>query len=157
MQSACIYINFLYQAESPSDSEFNALGEYLLVCLLFVICALVEFAITVLLNHRQDSKGKSDTVTNPSKNENDSGYSKVTQIMPLTPVVSELRPALPTENPVENSPVAKGLITNLRKCIPNIPATNIIDFLAFWIHLVLFIIFNCNYWTTYLIEQYEIA
>ena len=138
---------YLYKAESPSDSEFNALGQYLLVCLLFVICALAEFAITLLLNRWRNSKGNSGTVTTPSKNDNDAGYSKVTQIMPQTFVGSESCPALPTENPA-----TKSVVTELRKCIPNIPATNVIDFMAFWIHLFLFLVFNCNYWATYSID-----
>ena len=58
---------YLYKAESPSDSEFNALGQYLLVCLLFVIFALMEFAITILLNRKQDSKGDSDTAKKPKQ------------------------------------------------------------------------------------------
>ena len=107
----------------------------------------MEFAITLLLNRWHNSKGNSEIVTKSNKNDNDEECSKVLQIMPSTFVASELCPALPTENPS-----AKGLVNALRKCIPNIPATNVIDFMAFWIHLFLFVVFNCNYWATYSID-----
>ena len=106
----------------------------------------MEFAITILLNHGPESNKS----TKPSRNDNDVGFSKITQIMPMTPVVSDLCPALSNENLVANSSIFNRLVTELRKCFPNIPATNIIDFMAFWIHLFLFFGFNCYYWITYL-------
>ena len=56
------YLSHL-QSESPSASELNALGLYLLVCLSFVICALVEFAIAIVLHRKKESNAVSDAPT----------------------------------------------------------------------------------------------
>ena len=110
------YLSHL-QSESPSASELNALGLYLLVCLSFVICALVEFAIAIVLHRRKESSAVSDAPTLKT-------------------------PAL--TNQEDNRWVAK-LGTNLFV----VPSTNAIDFMAIWIYLAMFFMFNCIYWKTY--------
>ena len=54
---------FYLQSESPSVSELNALSVYLLVCLCFVVFALIQFAIVTFKNRRLASllNGKNKT------------------------------------------------------------------------------------------------
>ena len=45
---------FIFQmSESPSSSDLNILGEYLLVSLGFVVAAIAEFALVILLNRKE--------------------------------------------------------------------------------------------------------
>ena len=39
-----------FQAENPSGSDLNALGLYMIICLIFVVGALIEFAVVVLIS-----------------------------------------------------------------------------------------------------------
>ena len=137
------------QSESPSASELNALGLYLLVCLSFVICALVEFAIAIVLHRRQESKAVSDVVTKSSKNEKANSLSFIPQILRESHATTKCFSDAPTlktsvaKNQKDNRWVAE-LGTNLFV----VPSTNAIDFMAIWIYLTMFFVFNCIYWNT---------
>lgn len=45
-----------FQSESPSTSKMNNLGFYLLVSLFFVVAALMEFALVLLVQRKMDAK-----------------------------------------------------------------------------------------------------
>ena len=125
------------------------MGEYLLVCLAFVICALMEFAITILVNYRQGSKWEYDIPTKSWKKNNGASHSVVSQITGNDLMTPESRPTESIVNPVANCPVNSRLVAAIKKSIQTIPATYLIDFVAFWIHFFLFFVFNCYYWNKY--------
>ena len=96
----------------------------MLVCLAFVICALVEFAIAIILHRRKEWKGGSD-------------LKKLQTSQKLT------------KKYVAKNQVDAKILAELRTNGPNIPSTNAIDFMSIWIYLVLFLLFNCIYWNSY--------
>ena len=78
---------FNLQSESPSVSELNALSVYLLVCLCFVVFALIQFAIVTFRNRRLASllngknkkpkKQRMDRVGSVRKKQGDKSYDEV--------------------------------------------------------------------------------
>ena len=46
------------QDESPMKSEFNKLGEYILISLCFVIATMIEFAIVLFINQERKENTK---------------------------------------------------------------------------------------------------
>ena len=61
--------SLIFQNESPSESDLNALGKYLLVSMIFVVAAMIEFAIVVMVNRMSSpksnisSESKIDTIS----------------------------------------------------------------------------------------------
>ena len=78
---------FYLQSESPSVSELNALSVYLLVCLCFVVFALIQFAIVTFKNRRLASllngknktkkKQRLDRIGSVRKKQGDKSYDEV--------------------------------------------------------------------------------
>ena len=78
---------FYLQSESPSVSELNALSVYLLVCLCFVVFALIQFAIVTFKNRRLASllngknktkkKQRMDRIGSVRKKQGDKSYDEV--------------------------------------------------------------------------------
>ena len=125
----------------------NALGIYLMVCLAFVICALVEFAITLVMYRRKESDVKHDTATesHTEKIEN----ARMPQIGKIWPLATDGESVSPALNNVVNNNVVSRLMEEIRKRFSIIPASQVMDFLAFWIHLALFFLFNLVYWKVF--------
>ena len=126
----------------------NALGLYLLVCLAFVIFALVEFAIAIILHRRKESKVGSEVVKKSPNIEKGTCVSLIPQIREVDP--SKWKPKhdlnqtrLGTKNEVDNRSMPRK-----RMNFSMVPSTNDLDFIAIWIYLVLFMGFNCMYWNT---------
>ena len=125
----------------------NALGIYLMVCLAFVICALVEFAITLVMYRRKESDVKHDTATesHTEKIEN----ARMPQIGKIWPLATDGESVSPALNNVVNNNVVSRLMEEIRKRFSIIPTSHVMDFLAFWIHLALFFLFNLVYWKVF--------
>ena len=138
------------QSESPSESELNALGLYLLVCLAFVIFALVEFAIAIILHRRKESNAVSDIATKSSNSEKKNKSKLLSQITKDSHEAKEwssdasIRKTSGEENKQNNIWVGE-----LGTKLSIVPSTNMIDFMAIWIYLAIFILFNCIYWGGY--------
>ena len=96
-----------FQSESPSESEVNALGVYLIMCLGFVICALTEFAITLVLHQRNESKRNLDAVMKSKKKNTEKDETGISQIVPFEAMASEEQFASAPLNTSANNNVAK--------------------------------------------------
>ena len=121
------------------------MGLYLLVCLAFVFCALVEFAIALILHRRKEWSGESDVDPKSLSTER----KKKSSFIPLkvNAVTSEQRPDVLTPNSAVKCQVDVRM--EPQKSISIILSTNVIDFVSIWIYLVLFLMFNCIYWDVY--------
>ena len=127
----------------------NALGIYLMVCLAFVICALVEFAITLVMYRRKESDVKHDTATESHKERIENAKARMPQIGKIWPLATDGESVSPALNDVVNNNVVSRLMEEIRKRFSIIPASQVMDFLAFWIHLALFFLFNLVYWKVF--------
>ena len=135
-----------FQAENPSGSDLNALGLYMIICLIFVVGALIEFAVVVLINRSS------------------AGMRKQRDKPPQMLTMERTNEQMVTGNPrlccnkVENGneiaktkPAVKPIHSLVRTLIDNtFPHLNYIDLFAFCVYFCLFALFNCIYWTTYL-------
>ena len=112
------------------------MGTYLLSCLGFVIFALGEFAVIILLHKREGSvsKGEAKYV--------------IPQTLKIEPTDTDCPVGTPTVRPVENQRFGK-LMTNVRKIALIIPTTHVLDLMAVWVYLISFLIFNCIYFNSY--------
>ena len=128
---------FIHQmSESPSASDLNKLGSYLLFCLLFVVSALVEFAIIMLLDRKQilKRKGADARLSNH----------QVLHQETLTQGVS-------TENVlftkrVEDDHIEESGKEQETNCLQVMYPIRSIDFISSLVFLVIFFVFNCFYW-----------
>ena len=119
---------FIFQLrESPSDSELNELGAYLLVSLGFVVGAMVEFALVLLVSRRPDLKiGFKNKTIDEEKKEIRSCWGE-----------TSASKVYPKEAEIESYE---------RKSTWTWPLVNKVDFIAFWVHLALFLSYNLGYW-----------
>ena len=136
-----------FQSESPSESDLNALGIYLVVCLAFVICALVEFAIAIVLHRRKESKDVSDVEAESSNNEKQNELALIPQIMKENYLDTKRNSDAVTSTVVARNEMDNRWVTELVTNLYNVPSSNNIDFVAIWIYLVMFLVFNCIYWS----------
>ena len=127
--------------DATASSDLDALGLYLLVSLVFVILALVEFAFVALLSR----------VANPVENQiHEEKADKKTNENIETPERKE-------------APNRQGSFINLwmkglektqyqKKVKPfsNMPPIQVIDVISFFLFAFLFVVFNIIYWIIYL-------
>ena len=132
----------ILQSESPSELELNALGSYLLGSLCFVVGALIEFALVVLIN-RVGSTGSKDE---KNRLETHRVYNSAQKRAWSPEGILFNRKPITTNPCVENKPMNKP--RKLR--IFTLPSINGIDLAAFFVYLLLYLLFNCVYWAQYL-------
>ena len=113
--------------ESPSDSELNELGAYLLVSLGFVVGAMAEFALALLVSRRQNLK---------------IGFTNKT----IDEGTKEVRPCWGETSASKMYPTEEEIQSYERKSTWTWPLVNKMDFIAFWVHLALFLTYNLGYW-----------
>ena len=117
---------FIFQmSDSPSSSDLNVLGEYLLVSLGFVVAAIVEFALVILLNRRAK-------LTLDTKGNNSSPRKDCTETLHVCQLRGKIWP--------------KHLTNSNGKSILKMPSVYVVDFVAFWAHLSSFLLYNIIYW-----------
>ena len=134
---------FIHQmSESPSESELNALGIYFIACLTFVVCALAEFAIALLIHQRRRSRTESEN-TNRSE---DMPSEMAQQKNVTSSAVSTWVPNKPNFKDITEDHVFIGSITPIWKRISFFLVTCDIDLIAACIYLMVFVLFNCVYW-----------
>ena len=131
-----------FQGENPSGSDLNALGLYMMSCLIFVVCALIEFAIVVLVSRSSASLKKKLEKSNAENRE----HLVVTETLrPRWNNGETINEPTERERTVEQLPsLARSLMD---KVFPHI---NTIDLYAFFVYFCLFLLFNCGYWQKYL-------
>ena len=135
---------FCFQSESPSATQLNDLDKYLLFSLLFVVGALVEFAIVVVLSRRKRFQRKD--VENQFKS----------MIKMIGVFDGHLRRRIKRENRISNIYTHKASDTRPYKEDNDykgkesnlLSNTNVhmIDFTAFILFNFMYILFNFVYW-----------
>ena len=126
---------FLFQAASPSAGQFTALGIYLLICLFFVVGAMIEFAILLHLKRRAEENLLKENFTTEGYN------GKVdTDVTTSSDLLGR------NENATIKlvGPISKSRSTFLA-------TSNKIDNYAFVGFMSLFSAFNAIYWSYYLL------
>ena len=128
----------------------NALGLYLVVCLAFVICALLEFAISIVLHGRKESKAVSGDAMNKPDNKTKNKLASISHIMNEDQTAIEWdSDALTPKKSVETNKMDNKWVSELGENLSIVPSTNVIDFMAIWIYMLIFIVFNGIYWNAY--------
>ena len=145
-------INLLiYQmGESPSSSDLNAIAIYLLTSLAFVVGALIEFAMLIFFNQNYGifKHGlKNNKIDQGMIDVNDRMKGVVLRVRCSDRNVNDDRFEDLTKR-VKNEEIGNcsGPFHTL------ISIFSKIDYISFGVFLFLFIIFNCIYWTFFLLE-----
>ena len=109
----------------------------------------MEFAITLVIHRRKESKGEDDAaMKSQTKKKTEKDETRVQYVMKVYPMAIDGNTTSPTVNTFANNEVADGLdvIAKIVKGLSMIPTTHIMDFLAVWIYSILFFVFNAIYW-----------
>ena len=132
------------QGESPSRSQLNGLGTYILVALLFVFGTMVEFAFVLIIKQKIDrSKDGTETRTNRNLLQNHGEVKSAScgrRAQYISPSKDDVKSKQSTKlNNNNNQGNAKLII------FKGVPLTAKIDYLAFIIFVILYLIFNIIY------------
>ena len=119
------------------------LGEYIIVCLVFVVVALFEFALIIILNRKADAKkGHEKRELNLLQNKNNSASQKH----------GGAKIAFIEDHSKETclSNADQEWVSEMKRstgCVPSISPIHVIDFTASFIYPLAFVIYNCFYWS----------
>ena len=119
------------------------LGEYIIVCLVFVVAALFEFALIIILNRKADAKkGHETKELNLLQNKDNSTPQKH----------GGAKIAFVEDNSKETclSNADEGWVNGTKRstvCVPSISPIHVIDFAASFIYPLAFVIYNFFYWS----------
>ena len=145
---------FTLQAESPSSNQLSALAIYLLTCLFFVGCAIVEFAYLLqrrrgaekqfnyqrMIRIRANGEGLEEVVL---KNEDSIKEGPKRDCKNSGTIPHQFNDLSVTSTDKQQFWMKSNLIA-FNCCTLNI------DILSQWIFLIMFILFNICYWSYYL-------
>ena len=144
------HISFIFQAASPSAGQFTALGIYLLICLLVVVGAMIEFAILMYMRRKSEHK----VLTQMAQSER-----YLLNLKAWQQKISTWNEAMVSGASIGNSVMDDK--TNPDKTDKNdnvqkekwkfLCESNRIDYIALMIFAILFINFNVVYWVYYLV------
>ena len=137
----------LVQTESPSGKDLSLLGAYLLVSLVFVFSAMVEFAFVLFLNQKRawlksmksDSSNGADS-NNISSCENNEVSNGLDNISTETIKMRSLQEIKDQETSNTNWWGQKCTVLH------GLPLTNKIDLAAFVLFYFFYLSFNIVYW-----------
>ena len=118
-----------------------------MVSLGFVVCALIEFAFILLLNRRVTKKKNTLKYEQMSKTNNTNNLSIVTpsrRVAPLAIVEEKERMHLKIVKEMQHR---KKLMKEIDRSFCSVPSVHVVDFVAFWVHLFFFSLYNCIYWS----------
>ena len=138
---------FLYiQSNSPSGSQLSALGLYLLVSLLFVFGTMVEFAGVLIVMQ------KLELDTNASKGNENRRRPETSFEEKESVCIHTISKVEPIDDVMQDSETRRGRGTLNRRSRVNhpgyfnaLPRTTKIDFVAFFVFIFSYFIFNCIY------------
>ena len=133
----------LLQSESPSTTKLNDLGVYLLVSLFFVVFAMLEFAVVLLVQRDQDSKRNSFISQEKSNIETaftKKGTTNTTINEMIGNGINEVKD-IQKDNSTKNKNTRKIFRLHSLQL-----STDNIDMMAFILYVAFYIIFNLFYW-----------
>ena len=135
--------SYLLQSESPSTTKLNDLGMYLLVSLFFVVFAMLEFAVVLLVQRDQDHKRNS--FISQEKINIQSAFTKKadtnTTINGMVGNDNDTVKDIQRDNITKNKSIGKVFRLHSVQL-----STDNIDTMAFILYVVIYIIFNLFYW-----------
>ena len=119
------------------------LGEYIIVCLVFVVAALFEFALIIILNRKADAKEKDEKRKSNLLQEQNNyelqkhGGAKIAFVEDHS-----------KENSLSNADQERvnGTKRSMGR-VPSISPIHAIDFTASFIYPLAFVMYNCFYWS----------
>ena len=137
------------QAENPSGSDLNALALYIMSCLIFIVAALIEFAIVVLVSRSSKTMNRKTKDPLTTSNAGNNTDEKKHNIKGNQGSSLEVRDYVECET--KNGGQGEMTLTLPQKwLIYVISNINSIDLVAFCVYLFLFVLFNGIYWQVYL-------
>ena len=149
---------FLLQSTSPTESGLNLLGVYLIISLAFVFLALVELAFILIAKEilqvsRKRSKDlRHSSISNTNYVLNDPEITPQSNGMPpieidcqRTRVCNPKIAPSPNEEGRRRNTTGSKRRTILERIFMDLSMTNRLDFLAFFIFNIAFIVFNVIY------------
>ena len=107
----------------------------------------MEFAITLLLYQKKGSEFKVETKSKEIEKRNISFA--IPPIMKVKPAANEEQLATPPGRHVEDTQTGTTLMVNAKKAASILHLTHVIDFVAVWMYLISFLVFNYIYWKAY--------
>ena len=131
-----------FQSESPSTSELNALGAYLLYSLVFVVAMMLEFAIIILLNRRKQAINNNSTGDVASVNQYENALALRLIKTKKMPVVDAYQPETRNVGINDNNGIRNQGVARMKKFIATMSIPQAIDFVAFWSFIFIFVWFN---------------
>ena len=135
--------NFSYfQSESPSTSELNALGAYLLYSLVFVVAMMLEFAIIILLNRRKQAINNNSRGHMASGNQYENALALRLVKTKTMPVVDAYQPESRNVSVDDSNGNRNQGIARMKKKFSTMSIAQAIDFWAFWSFILIFVWFN---------------
>ena len=120
------------------------------MCLAFVIFALVEFAIIVLISQRKKPRDDCKVAMTLLNEEKIHNTPIMSQTMTMDPLSNEGKARIPTANTAHANNIVGTLLARMRKYFSSKQPTQITDFIAICVYLAMFLVFNCIYWNHYL-------
>ena len=151
MKSIMTVLSFIFQSDSPADSDLSALDHYLLVSMIFVFGTLVEFALVLFLNRKFSylensidnpvDKGKDKTNHSGKISSNDGKEHKVKT------VETEIKPWNPSGWRLDIK--SMNTESDKMKIFRQIRVTNKIDLISFFLFNLSYLFFNIIYWAKY--------
>ena len=119
------------------------LGEYIIVCLVFVVVALFEFALIIILNRKPDvnekhEKRKANLLQEPNNHESEKhGGAKIAFVEDRSEETCLSNTDQERVNGRNRSTV----------CIQSISPIHVVDLTAAFIYPLTFVLYNCFYWS----------
>ena len=127
-----IYYVIMFQSESPTESDVNGLGIYLITSLGFVFGTLIEFAVIISL--RRKSKGNrigSISISNEDSKELNVSENRVSMLRKLKSIAAQYK---------------RNDYDDFEEDVENVKFLRKIDFNCFFVFISGYILFNCVYW-----------
>ena len=119
------------------------LGEYIIVCLVFVVVALFEFALIIILNRKADAKEK-DEKRKSNLLQEQNNYELQKHGGAKRAFVGDHSKETSLSNADQQR--VNGTKRSMG-CVPSISPIHAIDFTASFIYPLAFVMYNCFYWS----------
>ena len=119
------------------------LGEYIIVCLVFVVVALFEFALIIILNRKIDAKKTHEKRDSNLLREQNISMSQKHGGAKIAFVEDPSKETCLSNADQERVNGTK----RIAECIPSISPIHVIDFTASFIYPLAFVMYNCFYWS----------